>query len=311
MQTQTYSETQPPSSGDIRTIPAQICPKCQGTFTAEETYKLGAWRRLLIYCPGCIAAGDREHTEDHPPKPTPDTEPATRMVEKKCQGCDVAFMATEARVAERWMPLDRYCQPCVEGINAAEAAEKKNGYAAAREREWLAVCPEYFRSEAIQKAMPADKVAQVRARIREGLGVLLVGRTGSFKTTAMYHGAVKPLIWKKAGLIVTTAMNWRQQCAEAAKACRVEDFLRPFKKAPWLFIDDIGNMNGTESTEEALFELLDYRMGKNLPVLATTQFDSATFVSRFSRITPERGEALARRLAVTTSSQPPHSPIQF
>lgn len=205
----------------------------------------------------------------------------------------------------------KHCEPCVAKHHAAEDAKKKGtslSYDERKKRAFENLCPPVYRTDGIREAMPKEQCQQVTALVKAGSGVLAFGESGSFKTTVLFNAAVRRLIWAGQQVRYIRASEWRQQTSAAAKDCILETWLKQWAEVPWLFLDDIGHMNATPAAEEALLEVLEMRTHaigteRPRPVLASTQFDTAGLINRFS--TPQRGQAICRRLTMLTT------PVKF
>lgn len=215
----------------------------------------------------------------------------------------------DIQVTESWseMVRTRHCEACVNEHHRKEDDARKGQQLSADDRKrrtFERICPPVYRTDGIRAAMPGDLVKSATDLVKLGRGVLCHGETGRFKTTAMFNGPVRWLVWTGHQVRYIRASQWRQDTSAAAKACELEAWLRPFMEVPWLFLDDIGHMNSTPSAEEALLEVLEVRThaigtARELPVIATTQFDGEALMNRFA--TPERGAAICRRLAMLTN----------
>lgn len=216
-----------------------------------------------------------------------------------CDDCGQPFQTYAIHILGRDLAPVRFCEPCDEKRKEAEAEANKGKVMAARNRRFLEMAGTYYTSEEIRKAMPMDRAKACREMVKAGRGILAHGHSGQFKTTCMINGALRWLVMEGKSVIYMTAATWRQRASQAAKECTTEKFLRPLKTAPWLFLDDLGNMHGNETAAEALNDLLEARVAAGcLPILATTQYDAAEMVKRFPR--EETGIAICRRLRLLT-----------
>lgn len=268
--------TPPPNSSGNE----EQCDAC-GT-----VYELNPADPVKTPCPTCFPEGQNfDHLE---------------TLEKPCADCRENFTTSVVRLGSRVLDFVRFCEPCSLRQQRTEKSRKQEAFIAARKAAWEEICPPFYRTEEIAAALPQEKFNAVRAGIAKG-GVLIYGPSGTFKTTAMFHGAVKKLVWAGEKVLFTSAMEWKPKCSAAAKDCQTEAFLKPYVKAPWLFLDDLGNMGGTDASEEALHSLFEQRMRAKLPLLATTQYQGEALAGRFK--TPQIGTAIVRRIFLLTSTQ--------
>jgi DNA replication protein DnaC len=90
------------------------------------------------------------------------------------------------------------------------------------------------------------------------------------------------------------AQNAIQQFSDnPEEKARALSELRSLKTVPVLFIDDLGKERATARLETELYELLEERTSRLLPILFTTQLAGQALASMLSR---ENGEAIVRRL---------------
>ena len=215
-----------------------------------------------------------------------------------CETCPTTFEAGVLDIAGRKVCFAKFCEACTEKQQQAKETSKQEAFIAGRKRAWEEVCPEFYRTEGIVAALPAEKTAAVRTAMKTYGACLIHGPSGAFKTTAMLHGAVKKLVWDRQPVLFTTAMEWKPKASKAAMEGRTEAFLRPFIVAPHLFLDDLGNMGGTPASIEALHNLLEQRMRRKLPLMATTQYTGEALIGKIG--SSEAGTAIVRRLALIT-----------
>ncbi len=230
----------------------------------------------------------------------PQPRPCSRLA---CDDCGRPFETFAIDLLGSDYTPVRICQTCTIKKERAEADAKAAKITAIRQARFDKLAGPYYTGEEIRAAMPADKARACRALVQSGQGIMAHGMSGKFKTTCVLNGAVRWLILNGHEVTYMTAATWRQRTSAAAKDCRTEQFLKPLKKAPWLFIDDIGNMQGNETAAEALNDLLEGRVhAGRLPILCTTQYDSEQLATRFPR--EETGLAICRRLRLLSNPIP-------
>ncbi len=127
-------------------------------------------------------------------------------------------------------------------------------------------------------------------------GLLLIGSTGRAKTRTVYLllkalwlQGVKAAIWPCVKLrhAVATAARSRDETAR-------EKFMERIFRSPILFLDDLGKMNDTPSSTEALFEIIEGCTIRGIPIIATSQIGGKEFVALFD--SEAHGTAMSRRL---------------
>lgn len=260
-------------------------------------------------CEDCRAAIEAKATPA-PSEPFELEEGEVTRRRKICEGCQQEFWAVVAVVLGRTIDTVRFCQTCSDNARTAGASAKQAAFIKARELDFMRVCPEFYRGEEITKALPKDKLDAVAAAFKLGKGIQIYGESGKFKTTAMFHGAIKRAVWQRKTVQYVVASEWKPACSHAAKETTVLPFLRPFISADVLFLDDLGNMAGTPASEEALHLLFEKRMQQNKPMFVTTQYTGAALAARFKKSdsgeVSELAHAIIRRLGLLTGH-----PIKF
>lgn len=233
--------------------------------------------------------------------------PEPDVVTKTCTVCNKPFDTYSFALAGRrpFSPV-KICEPCTISARAREAEDEWEKLKKARLERFNAICPDVYRSEEIRAAMNAafantepNLLEKIRESVKGNEGVLIVGHSGKFKTTAVFNAAVRYLILTGHQVEYLTAAKFRQRSSEAAKECTVEAFVKSLARMEWLFLDDIGNMSATPSACEALLDLLEERMSHRRPILATSQFGGDQLISKFPN--PQMGQAIVRRLSMVAT----------
>lgn len=239
----------------------------------------------------------------------------TEEVPITCTTCGKIFRGTRMIISiggeEKVSTFGKLCPHCSAGNADKFRTAKQQAFNASRERDWYRHCPENYRSEWIMEriAKPEtnpprevgqhhEKVRRIREAVNAGRGFYAWGPTGAFKTTATYHGAVKKLVWAGLPFKFVNMFRWRgEMTAESRRhGWDMTAALRPYIATPVLILDDLGNMAGTESGDEALHILTEGRMQRNLPLIVNTQYDQDQLIAKFKK--PEQGEAVMRRIVL-------------
>jgi DNA replication protein DnaC len=277
------------------------CLGCGEPYTAEEVLVGESWVRMETRCEPCkgikLATG---HVIAATPAQLPPMQ--ERFNPKPCPRCGVPYNAVEREwMPGRWVCFETQCETC-DDADRVVSKERVGAYRTARRKAiWESRCPAYHRTEGIVAACSKTLRDALRDRVMvQGQGALIYGPTGTFKTTAAYHGAVKALIWAGQEVRVARATEWRLEMSLAAKESRLPQALRKWKQCDWLFFDDLGQAAGTETGEEALYELVEMRRATGRPMIITTQYSDDDFLARFK--SQHRGEAIAQRIAELTSA---------
>lgn len=201
--------------------------------------------------------------------------------------------------------FSRYCEPCIVAIKQeakrAEEAKRNKAAQAARLKWWNDIWggndSQYHATklEQLPDIIAAEKA--LRWTPEHPKGLLLIGDTGAGKTRTVYlllrrillETGIKPVIKKCAKL--------RHELARVAKSddesARVR-YVKELIEAPILFLDDIGQIAHSDSFGEALFDIIEERTQRGLPIIATSQIGGSDYVEKFND--ENQGLALSRRL---------------
>lgn len=214
---------------------------------------------------------------------------------RTCTPCSKEYQAPKVwHPRGHWMDYGNECPDCAR----VRMSGKYAASTAAKSRLWEKCCPPGYRDDARVKAIPkalSEFLKDVRKRCPDE-GILLHGPTGRFKTTAMLNLVVKWLFHRNHKPLYLTAMSFRAEASKWSKDGRLESWLREIRAKPWIFFDDFGNGADTPAALEALHSLTEYRRGRNLPMLVTTQFsDPVVMMERF-KTNPTQGKAIIERL---------------
>jgi DNA replication protein DnaC len=221
--------------------------------------------------------------------------------EEYLAGDYVDAVKDKGELVHRWECIAKqaFCDECLRKARAPGSRETEAQRNTRLAKTFEEICPAFYRAPAIRAAMTAKMGPQVKAvteLVKQHRGVLAYGDSGHFKTTVLFNAAVRWLVWNNFRPRYIRGSEWRQQTSQAAMDGNLDKWLRSFKTVPWLFLDDVGHMNGTPTAEEALLEILEVRMQEERPVLVSTQYEGDGLIARFS--TPQRGDAICRRLAL-------------
>ena len=190
------------------------------------------------------------------------------------------------------------CDDCTEIRDAHYRRSTEPMTSASRTPWWDEHCPALYRDllaadelpEAIRKPDAfrrlLDWVPQVGGR-----GVVVTGRSGAGKTTAMW-GLARSLEEKQYGVVLLTAVELQRQLSEAARDIKGVKHLTHCRV---LMIDDLGKEKLTASVAALLWEVVDSRYANRRPMILTTRYGGEEFEQRFGDHT--LGVDIRRRLA--------------
>jgi DNA replication protein DnaC len=159
---------------------------------------------------------------------------------------------------------------------------------------WRSRCPERYREAVLRQFLPEQSSQPYRQAAQyqctAGIGLILRGDSGTGKTVCL---------WEIARRLDMAGKPWEfrtgvQLGRELAKASREMELEPTLSRIPYLLIDDLGKEKLTASVAAALWELVEYRSSRQLPIIATTRYAGDGLVKRFAE--PELGQDIAGRL---------------
>lgn len=168
--------------------------------------------------------------------------------------------------------------PPVEPLNLTP---REDALKAAREEKWDEKVPPRWagwRLDTLPKPLHREAISWITNDFPKGHNLILLGPTGSGKTSIAYAIArelfisgCKTKIWQTAELLEKIRPSDNQKIVfDSAKNCQL------------LVLDDLGVEKDSEWTEERLFLILDYRWQWNLPTIISTNLSEEGFASRVS-----------------------------
>jgi len=165
--------------------------------------------------------------------------------------------------------------------------------------------PNYLRSD--HSLLPQPQLAQVLQFNPDdplGHGLYLVGpsRTGKTRSLAtLIRSLVEnhlPSLANPPTLLFPGQLH--QKILDSIQSRRNHKTLvNRIATAPILAFDDIFNESFTDTTESALFEIIDHRIAHKLPTIYTSQFSLRQATSKLS--CPIRAQAIVKRIKESTS----------
>lgn len=210
---------------------------------------------------------------------TPEMERYTRKCEPICACKGVGFYSLNVPVGHRWFGA---AMPCIckldnEAAERAQRLRRQSGIEDAEMRQWsfqtfdprLSTVPVGQKEFVVRKAMAGVKQQCEQYAENPSGWLILYGPTGAGKTHLAYAIAGKQLDEGKpvyACSVPTMLQMWRNGFAHG-------DFERRFehtRDVRLLVLDDLGVQRNTDWTMEQLYELVNWRYVKKLPMVVTT-----------------------------------------
>ena len=201
-----------------------------------------------------------------------ENEPAT--VERTCERCGKTLRLPVVKLGKTsfFPPRDLVCLDC----HKQREVEKNAKLLQSRlDGQWEKLCPDIFRVHVPTEIEKLPDQAAYRRTMewkhnREGL--LLVGETGTGKTRTAYL-LLRRLLEAGREIHAFSAYHgeFANECAEQfSRDCtEANTWMRMLKTADVVFFDDLGKAARTERAQAQFFELIEGRISKGLPIIAT------------------------------------------
>lgn len=191
----------------------------------------------------------------------------------------------------------RWCDPCIDVLAAAEEADAIARKAAAHEEmletRWRECSePIYRDTDPAKLPMGREKYLAIINHSFSAGSVIIVGKTGSGKTRVAFQ-LIRREIFLGRKVRVASASQFRTGLTESRRAGH-DRYLQDLIYADVTFLDDLGQISGTDAATEAIHELLEKRTARRKDTVITTQDGARQLAGRFA--SPEAGEAICRRI---------------
>lgn len=192
------------------------------------------------------------------------------------------------------------CDPCCEKRIQADAEEASRKRQDDRKSDFWSKVPPLYQNTEIERLKPILTQSVLSWKYNP-IGIGIRGESGSQKTRAAVCLLYKQrmlghsVMFLKATDITRYAVEQfssdKEIHSEALQA------IRQAQNVHLLLIDDLGKGRLTPSAEELLYDILDKRSERQLPVIWTANVTSSQLHSMMSE---DRGDAIMRRLAEFT-----------
>ena len=218
------------------------------------------------------------------------------MTKKNCMTCNRKFDAEEVVIMGKSISFQNYCEPCLEkSITKSEQDAAQLRKDALERGFWESVPPLYQDTE-IERLNPI-LVQNVITWEFNPIGIGIRGKSGEQKTRAAVLLLHKMKLKGKSVYFLKSTdiakysaqqfSNEKKLQSDALKA------IRSAHTAQVLLIDDIGKGRLSPAAEELLYDLLDKRSERQLPVIWTS---NAVDGELHRMLSNDRGDAITRRL---------------
>jgi len=225
----------------------------------------------------------------------------TTIKSKTCTSCGSTFDAEDIFMGERLLWSITTCDPCNEKeVAAQEEQERKKRLEARKTQFWCDVPPLYQGTDKSQ--LQGQLVAVIDAWEYGTKGIGFIGKSGAGKTRAavlllqrIAMDGKSICFMKSVKLTKYAADKFSDDKYEAEIA---KEKIRQAYRSKLLLIDDIGKGRLSPTAEELLFDIIDERTERGLPIIWTSNSGAKALREMLSQ---DRADALIRRLAEFTT----------
>lgn len=200
---------------------------------------------------------------------------------RDCRDCGEKYEHNPIFFGDKDMAWNIYtCDECEKKV--AKQAEQIKREDAAR-REWEIIVPEEYRKTRIDHPDYQSQFATHRISIKWVRGGAvndephllfygLIGESGRCKTRIVSQ-MVRQMIWAGEKVLWMNSWNFQWACqnqfndAEKGKAGK---WLKEYRQAPVLVLDDIGSLKSSEVVADNLYALLEHRTTNGFPMIWTS-----------------------------------------
>jgi DNA replication protein DnaC len=215
---------------------------------------------------------------------------------KTCTDCQSTFQAEVLEINGREVMSFGLCDPCLEKRNEQRIQEEAINSRKAAENEFWQEVPALYQGTD-KSRLNANLVAAISRWEYGAKGLGMTGESGAGKTRAAvlllrrFHPQ-KSICFLKATRLTKYAAE--KFSSEPEEANRAKAKIRQAYNSKILLLDDIGKGRLPATAEELLFDLIDERSERSLPVIWTS---NAKAIDLHSAFTNDRADAIIRRLA--------------
>lgn len=218
--------------------------------------------------------------------------------EANCEKCRKQIERMQIEMWGKRMFSAKYCQECCDEYDRELKLREEAERHARNEERWCKLCPPSYRNTEPDRLPQKALVRAMEWRWCDK-GLVLHGKTGSGKTRIAYM-LLRRLFDEGRRIRVMTAAEFRRGYGNAAMEGDSESWVAGVSRVEALLLDDLGQTKMTDSSEEALLDVLDVRCRNLLPTFYTTQYTGSDLLEQFTR--EQRGQAIIRRMREYTDA---------
>jgi DNA replication protein DnaC len=188
------------------------------------------------------------------------------------------------------------CEDCMTLVREHYDPQRREQTEATATPKWDQQCGERHKQVVMGEVRPAQIDWANYERVsgwlpEQGRGFILTGPPGCGKTSA-YWALARNLELAGHAPIMLSSLELGRVLGEAGRDIRDVGWLY---RCRVLMVDDLGKERASPGVASLLWEVMDKRLAKNLPVFLTTNFTGAELAARFGE--SHLGDAIRRRIS--------------
>ena len=217
-------------------------------------------------------------------------------IKANCKDCDIIFDADNITFNGRTLFSNSICPICLDKRVEESDRNRERELLEGRRNAFWAEVPRLY-AETDKMRLHGNLVRAIDAWEYSPKGIGMIGKSGAGKTRAAVeilfreHELGRSICFLKATKLTQHAQdkfNFDDQIKHTA-----EIRLRKAYTCKLLLIDDLGKGRLPATAEELLYDLIDERSEKGLPIIWTSNANSNDLNAMLSK---DRGQAILRRL---------------
>lgn len=215
---------------------------------------------------------------------------------RDCRVCREPFELPPFVIAAKYVHV---CPSCSEKQAEEDQQTTLENAKHLKETRWKLLCPPEFQDTNPAKLPNPGKLDRVMNWQYQPKGLMLWGATGRGKSRCAWvllkreYDAGKSISALNSSFGYEYSRRFVLSAADAVKWVDHQCFV------DLLLLDDVLKVKLTDSVEQALFVIVNYRTEYQLPIIFTTQDTGDTLIARTSE---DRGGALVRRIREYTTA---------
>ena len=223
------------------------------------------------------------------------------MTSKICTDCGSNFDAENIFMGERLLWSISTCDSCNEKAVAAQAEEERLKRQEARKTQFWCDVPPLYQDTDESRLQPI-LVAAINAWEYNTKGLGFIGKSGAGKTRAAVL-LLQRIAMEGKSICFMKSVKLTKYAADKFSDDHKEqetakERIRQAYRSKLLLIDDIGKGRLSPTAEELLFDIIDERTERGLPIIWTSNSGAKALREMLSQ---DRADALIRRLAEFTT----------